>query len=103
MVDVGRGVGDDDVLGIVVVTVTLGGMRHPGDVSRDPDALAALAHDECVRWIGVRGSPVLTDVVRWPAAMPLAVAGHAARLAAAEAIASASGRLACCGAWRDDS
>lgn len=87
--------------GHVLVTAAVGGVRHPDDVARPAADLVALVRDECRSLLGVGDDPAVAEVTRWPAAMPLAVAGHAGRLAAADAVEAAHPRLAFCGSWRD--
>jgi protoporphyrinogen oxidase len=43
----------------------------------------------------------MSDVVIWRDALPQLVAGHGARLAAAEAVEAAASCVALAGAWRD--
>ena len=87
--------------GMVLLTATVGGVHHDADVLRDDGELVELVRRECEALLGVRGEPVLREVTRWPDAIPMATAGHGARLAAADALESAAHRVAFCGAWRD--
>lgn len=87
--------------GHVALTVTLGGARHPTMVSQSDQALVAIVQEELQELLGVSEAPVISAVQRWPAALPLAVAGHPARIAAADEIEGRNPRLAFAGAWRD--
>jgi oxygen-dependent protoporphyrinogen oxidase len=87
--------------GHVLLTVSLGGARHPAVVSLDDDAVLELVMAELGQLLGVSGAPVAVEIQRWPAALPLAMAGHAERLAVTDRIEAASGRLAFVGTWRD--
>ncbi len=85
----------------VLLTATFGGVRHPTDAALDDDALVALALEELRPLLGVGGVPSLRIVRRWPAALPLAMAGHRERCAAVDAVEESSRRVAFSGAWRD--
>lgn len=87
--------------GHVLLTAVVGGTRHADDATRPAAELVALVREECASLLGVRGEPATVEVSRWPSAMPLAVAGHAGRLAAAAAVEAACPRVAFCGAWHD--
>ncbi len=85
----------------VLLTATLGGVRHPGDASLDDAVLLDVIRGELGELLGVRGDPVVTAIGRWPGALPLAVRGHQARLDAAVAVESATPRLGFAGSWHD--
>jgi oxygen-dependent protoporphyrinogen oxidase len=85
----------------VLLTATFGGVRHPTDAVLDDEALVALALEELGPLLGVAGAPSLRVVRRWPAALPLAMAGHRERCAAVDAVEASSPRVAFSGAWRD--
>lgn len=87
--------------GHVGLTVTLGGARHPAMASSDDGELVEVAHQEVVALLGATERPVVQHVRRWPRALPLAVAGHGERLAAADQAEAAEARLVFTGAWRD--
>ena len=87
--------------GHVLLTAVAGGVHRMADLALDDAALVELVREECEALLGARGAPALAEVARWPDAMPLAVAGHPARLAAAAATEAATPRLAFCGAWHD--
>ncbi|HRP08011.1 MAG TPA: protoporphyrinogen oxidase [Gemmatimonadales bacterium] len=85
----------------VLLTVTLGGARQPGQLALDDAALTAIATEEVAELLGASGRPVITRLARWPAAVALAVSGHGHRLAAAEQLEAGAQVLALSGAWRD--
>ncbi|RKH68742.1 protoporphyrinogen oxidase [Corallococcus aberystwythensis] len=70
--------------GRVLLTCLMGGARRPEVVSRDEDALAALAREELKTMAGLTATPELTEVVRWPRGIPQYTVGHLERLAAME-------------------
>jgi protoporphyrinogen oxidase len=63
--------------------------------------LVALVRGEVADLLGARGEPVMADVAVWRDALPQAVAGHAQRLASADAVETNDPRVAFTGAWRD--
>ncbi len=71
-------------LGHVLLRGFLGGVRHPGSVDGSDDDLVARVHDEMAPVLGLRGSPMLTRVYRWPSATPQIEVGHRQRLAVLE-------------------
>jgi oxygen-dependent protoporphyrinogen oxidase len=85
----------------VLLTTFVGGARRPELLDRDDAELVALVQAELAALLGVVGAPVMTDVAIWRDALPQAVAGHGDRLAAADAVEAAAGRVAFTGAWRD--
>ena len=87
--------------GHVLLTVSIGGARQPAAVALDDRALLEAAHDELRQLLGVSAPPVASEIARWPAALPLAVAGHAERLAVAANVESSNPALAFTGTWRD--
>jgi oxygen-dependent protoporphyrinogen oxidase len=86
--------------GHVLLTATLGGARQPAHLTLPDDALVRIAADEAAGLLGISGEPLHASVQRWPAALPLPVSGHAARLAAAQRAEELAPRLALTGAWR---
>ncbi|PTL77559.1 protoporphyrinogen oxidase [Vitiosangium sp. GDMCC 1.1324] len=66
----------------VLYTCMVGGTRQPELASLPAEELIALVREELADIAGVRAEPVVTDVVRWPCALPLYTADHAERLAA---------------------
>lgn len=87
--------------GHTLITTYVGGFRH-ADVARDtPEELYRLVMAELRTLLGVDGEPALSRCTRWPDALPQAVAGHAQRLAAADAVEAATPAIAFAGSWRD--
>lgn len=84
----------------VLLTATLGGARQPAQLALRDDELVAIAVAEVGGLLGVAGEPAFAIVQRWPAALPLAVSGHQARLDAASQVEAEERRLALTGAWR---
>jgi oxygen-dependent protoporphyrinogen oxidase len=70
--------------GTVVFTSFLGGRRHPEHVGATDGELLELARGELQRLVGARGAPVLSDITRWPQAIPQYAFGHRARIAVLE-------------------
>lgn len=70
--------------GHVLMRGFLGGMRDPGVLALDDDALVALVTREMAPVVGLRGAPVLARVFRWPAGTPQMEVGHMQRLAVIE-------------------
>ncbi|AFE09034.1 protoporphyrinogen oxidase [Corallococcus coralloides DSM 2259] len=70
--------------GRVLLTCLMGGARRPEVVSRDEDALVALAREELKAMAGLTATPELTAVFRWPRGIPQYTVGHLERLAAME-------------------
>ena len=85
----------------VLLTTFVGGARRPELLDRSEPELIALVQAELAELLGAEGAPVMSDVTIWKDALPQAVAGHGDRLAAADAIEAACGRVAFAGAWRD--
>jgi oxygen-dependent protoporphyrinogen oxidase len=73
--------------GGTLLTVLVGGAHRPELVERDDAALVALARSELAALLGVDRSPTLTQVFRWPHAIPQYEVGHARRVEAAFALA----------------
>lgn len=87
--------------GHVALTVTLGGSRHPALVNSTESELLGIAKAEVHEQLGASGEPVIEGVHKWPAALPLAVAGHTARIAAADEFEMLNPGIAFAGPWRD--
>ena len=85
----------------VLLTTFLGGARRPDLVECSAAELVALVQGELAELLGASGVPVMTEVTIWRGALPQAMAGHGDRLAAADAVEAATGRVAFAGAWRD--
>ncbi len=85
----------------LLFTVYIGGALHP-IAEASPDELLALARREAEQLLGACGTPAIHDVTVWRDALPQAVAGHEARLVAADRIESLTeGRAVFTGSWRD--
>jgi oxygen-dependent protoporphyrinogen oxidase len=69
--------------GGTLLTVLLGGAHRPELVDRDDAALVETARGELSALLGIHTAPRLTDVVRWPRAIPQYNVGHARRVEAA--------------------
>jgi oxygen-dependent protoporphyrinogen oxidase len=89
--------------GHVLLTMTVGGALRPDLAEAAADRLVPLMLAELRTLLGVRGQPVFSEISHWPRALPQPVAGHAARLAAADQLECSSGGLALTGSWRDGS
>jgi protoporphyrinogen/coproporphyrinogen III oxidase len=72
--------------GHVLLRVFVGGVRDPGVLGLDDGALAALAHDEMARVLGLRAAPRLARVYRWPEATPQMEVGHLERMVRLDAL-----------------
>lgn len=66
--------------GMALLTVLLGGRRHPELVDLDDRAITLLVRDELRSLLGVDGEPELVNVVRHPLGIPQYVVGHRARM-----------------------
>jgi oxygen-dependent protoporphyrinogen oxidase len=67
--------------GHVLLRAFVGGTRDPGVLDLSDPELVALARRELGPLLGLRGSPVLERVYRWPRATPQMEVGHLARMA----------------------
>jgi oxygen-dependent protoporphyrinogen oxidase len=85
----------------LLVTAFVGGALRPELVDRSDADLVSLVLGETRALLGASGVPVISRVTRWRHALPQAVAGHADRLAAADAVEAATPAIAFAGAWRD--
>jgi oxygen-dependent protoporphyrinogen oxidase len=65
--------------GHVLLRTLLGGARDPEASQLSDEDLSELVRGESSRLLGIRGAPVLTHVVRWPAAVPRYDLDHPAR------------------------
>ena len=72
--------------GHVLLRAFVGGTRDPGVLDLADAELVALVRREMGPLLGLRGSPVLERVYRWPRATPQMEVGHLARMARLEAI-----------------
>ncbi len=64
----------------VLYTCMVGGTRQPELAMLPAEELVSLVREELADIAGVRAEPVVTDVVRWPCALPQYTVGHAERL-----------------------
>ena len=85
----------------VLITAFVGGVFHPEMLTLSDEDLVRAVRQECGELLGVIGEPVVRTVTRWPRSLPQAVAGHGDRIAAADAVEGADGRIVFTGAWRD--
>jgi oxygen-dependent protoporphyrinogen oxidase len=65
-----------------LLTVLLGGAHRPELLQKDDSSLVATAQSELAALLGVERSPQLTEVFRWPRAIPQYNVGHAERVRA---------------------
>jgi oxygen-dependent protoporphyrinogen oxidase len=65
----------------VLYTCMVGGTRQPELAMLPTEELVSLVREELADIAGVRAEPVVTEVVRWPCALPQYTASHAERLA----------------------
>jgi protoporphyrinogen/coproporphyrinogen III oxidase len=66
--------------GGTLLTVLLGGAHRPELLERDDASLVRLARAELSALLGVERTPTLTEVFRWPRAIPQYNVGHAQRV-----------------------
>ncbi len=71
--------------GGTLLTVLLGGAHRPELLALEDGALVEAARRELAALLGVRRTPALTHVVRWPRAIPQYNVGHAQRLQSVQA------------------
>jgi oxygen-dependent protoporphyrinogen oxidase len=67
--------------GRALLRVLLGGPGDPGVLDLPDDRLTGLVLGELDRTMGLKGSPDLVRIIRWPAAIPQYTVGHGERLA----------------------
>jgi protoporphyrinogen/coproporphyrinogen III oxidase len=72
--------------GRVLLRAFLGGTRDPGVLSLDDGEMVALVRREMGPLLGLRGTPVLERVYRWPRGTPQMEVGHLDRMARREAV-----------------
>lgn len=85
--------------GHVLLTTFAGGMRNPEVSALGDEELVAVVRAELQALLGVSGEPVFREVRRWHDTLPLAVAGHAERMAPVLALEASQPRLAFAGGW----
>jgi oxygen-dependent protoporphyrinogen oxidase len=64
----------------VLIRVFIGGALQPEMLKLQDDELIRIASDELADLLRITGSPVASDVARWPASMPQYYVGHLARV-----------------------
>jgi protoporphyrinogen/coproporphyrinogen III oxidase len=86
--------------GAVLLTSFVGGRRNP-ELPAKPDAeLARIVHAELAALVGATGTPLWTEITRWPRAIPQYDLGHLGRLAHVDAAESALPGLRFCASYR---
>ncbi len=70
--------------GQVLLRAFLGGAHDPDILTLDDDSLVAIVRTELGALLGIEGAPSLTQVYRWPSAMPQMEVGHPKRVDAIE-------------------
>jgi oxygen-dependent protoporphyrinogen oxidase len=70
--------------GFVLVRVFMGGVLQSEMMNLSDDDMVAAARDEFRALFGVTASPAVTEVQRWPSAMPQYAVGHLDRVAGIE-------------------
>jgi protoporphyrinogen/coproporphyrinogen III oxidase len=66
--------------GGTLLTVLLGGAHRPELLQRDEASLVKTAREELLALLGVQRTPTLSQVYRWPCAIPQYNIGHAGRV-----------------------
>jgi len=74
--------------GFVLARVFLGGVLQSDMLKLSDDEMVAAARDEFRDLLGVTAAPGMTEVQRWPAAMPQYAVGHLDRVAKIEELAA---------------
>lgn len=89
--------GPDDV---VLLTTFAGGKRNP-EIAALPDAaVVEVALAELAALVGARGTPLFTEVTRWPQAIPQYALGHLDRIAVVERAEAATPGLRFCASYK---
>lgn len=68
----------------VVFTSFLGGRRNPALVAVPDEELLPTVRDELERLVAARGTPLVSEITRWPRAIPQYTIGHLQRIAQIE-------------------
>jgi len=68
----------------VVFTSFLGGRRNPDLVAAPDDELLQTVRNELERLVAARGTPLFSEITRWPRAIPQYTIGHLQRIARVE-------------------
>lgn len=66
--------------GSTLLTVMVGGARHPEQVTLDDAALTGLVREELASTLGIEAAPRFIQVVRWSRGIPQYELGHLARM-----------------------
>ena len=74
--------------GFILARVFLGGVMQTDMMKLSDDEMIAAAREEFRDLLGVAAAPGMTEVQRWPAAMPQYAVGHLDRVAKIEAVAA---------------
>jgi protoporphyrinogen/coproporphyrinogen III oxidase len=74
--------------GFILARVFLGGVMQTDMMKLSDDEMIAAAREEFRDLLGVTAAPGMTEVQRWPAAMPQYAVGHLDRVAKIEAVAA---------------
>jgi oxygen-dependent protoporphyrinogen oxidase len=72
--------------GVALLTVFIGGARNPQAARLEESELAALAHSELQKVLGISAEPQLIAITRWERAIPQYNLGHAARVKRIESL-----------------
>lgn len=83
--------------GKVLCRAFLGGACQRELLDHDDATLRRIAHEELARLLGIAGTPILSEVVRWSNTMPQYHVGHVERVARIEAAAAKHRGLALAG------
>jgi oxygen-dependent protoporphyrinogen oxidase len=70
--------------GTVLLTTFAGGRRDPEVAAMSDEAVVRLVLGELAALVGATGTPLFTEVVRWPQAIPQYDLGHLGRIARVE-------------------
>ncbi len=76
-----------------LIRVFIGGSRDPNAIERSDDELLASAMDASRGLLSISGDPVLTDICRWPAAIPQYGLGYLDKIARLNAVVAAQPNL----------
>ena len=68
----------------VVFTTFLGGRRNPTLIAASDEELLQTVRSELERLVAARGSPLFSEITRWPRAIPQYTIGHLQRIAQVE-------------------
>lgn len=88
--------------GRALLTCMLGGARWPAAIDESDASLATLVANELERTLGLRATPRVLAISRWPEAVAQPAPGHRARITALRArIAAVAPGLLLAGSWLD--